>query len=65
MLIVAAWIIQQMVKWSSLPPQWGQQPTTPAIRTTFSAMEKALALVKPMGSGLGAYLLVNVSNTSS
>ena len=53
-----------MVEWSSLPPQWGQQPTTPAIGTTFSAMETALTLVKLMDSGLGAHPLVNVSNTS-
>ena len=52
-----------MVEWSSLPPQWGQQPTTLAIGTTSSAMETALALVKLMDIGLvGAYPLVNVRN---
>ena len=50
-----------MVKWSSLPPQLDQQPTTPAIRATSSAMETAPALVKLMENGLGAYPLVNVS----
>ena len=50
-----------MVEWSSLPPQWGQQPTTPAIGTTFSVMETALALVKLMENGLETYTLVNVS----
>ena len=50
-----------MVKWSSLSPQLDQQPTTPAIRGTFSAMETALALVKLMECGLGAHPLVNVS----
>ena len=38
-----------------------QQPTTPAIEDTSSAMETALALVKLMESGLGAHPLVNVS----
>ena len=42
-------------------PHWDQQPTTPAIRATVSAMEVALALVKQMASGLGAHPLVNVS----
>ena len=50
-----------MVKWSSLTPQLDQQPTTPAIRATFSATETAPALVKLMENGLGAHLLVNVS----
>ena len=50
-----------MVKWSSLPPQLDQQPTTPAIDNTSSAMETAPALVKLMENGLGAYPLVNVS----
>ena len=50
-----------MVEWSSLPPQLDQQLTTPAIEDTFSAMETALALVKLMDIGLGAYPLVNVS----
>ena len=53
-----------MVEWSSLPPQLDQQLATPAIGTTSSAMQTALALVKPMGSGLGAHPLVNVSNMS-
>ena len=50
-----------MVKWSSLPPQLDQQPTTPAIMGTFSVMEAAPALVKLMECGLGAHPLVNVS----
>ena len=50
-----------MVKWNSPTPQLDQQPTTPAIRTTFSAMETAPALVKLMDSGLAAHPLVNVS----
>ena len=50
-----------MVKWSSLTPQLDQQPTTPATRDTFSAMETAPALVKLMENGLGAHPLVNVS----
>ena len=50
-----------MVKWSSLPPQLDQQPTTPAIRATFSTMETAPALVNLIDSGLGTHLLVNVS----
>ena len=50
-----------MVKWSSLTPQLDQQPTTPAIRATSSAMQTALTLVKLMDSGLGAHPLVNVS----
>ena len=50
-----------MVKWSSLTPQLDQQPTTPAIGATFSAMETATALVKLMEYGLGAHPLVNVS----
>ena len=50
-----------MVKWSSLTPQLDQQPSTPAIRATFSAMETAPALVKLMENGLGAHPLVNVS----
>ena len=50
-----------MVKWSSLTPQLDQQPTTPAIRATFSAMETALVLVKLMECGLEAHPLVNVS----
>ena len=50
-----------MVKWNSLTPQLDQQPTIPVIGDTFSAMETAPALVKLMGSGLGAHLLVNVS----
>ena len=54
-----------MVEWSSLTPQLDQQPTIPAIGTTFSAMETALALVKLIGSGLGAHPLVNVSDASS
>ena len=50
-----------MVKWSSLTPQLEQQPTTPAIRAMFSAMEAVPTLVKLMECGLGAHLLVNVS----
>ena len=50
-----------MVKWSSLTPQLDQQPTTPAIKATFSVMEAAPALVKLMEYGLGAHPLVNVS----
>ena len=50
-----------MVKWSSLTPQLDQQPTTPAIRDTFSAMETARRLVKLIENGLGAHPLVNVS----
>ena len=50
-----------MVKWSSLTPQLDQQPATPAMKTTFSAMETAPALVKLMEIGLGAHPLVNVS----
>ena len=50
-----------MVKWNSLTPQLDQQPTTPAIVDTFSAMETAPALVKLVEAGLGAHLLVNVS----
>ena len=50
-----------MAKWNSLTPQLDQQPTTPAIRDTFSAMETALALVKLTENGLGAHPLVNVS----
>ena len=61
MLTVAAWMIQTMVKWRCLTPQLDQQPTTPAIRATFSAMETAPALVKLMEYGLGAHPLVNVS----
>ena len=59
-MTVAAWMIQTMVKWNSLAPNLDQQPTTPAIRATFSAMETALALVKLMKNGLGIHLLVNV-----
>ena len=50
-----------MVKWSSLTLQLDQQPTTPAIEDTSSAIETAFALVKLMESGLGAHPLVNVS----
>ena len=50
-----------MVKWNSLTPQLDQQPTTPAIVDTFSAMETAPALVKLVEGGLGAHPLVNVS----
>ena len=50
-----------MVKWSTLTPQLDQQPTTPAIRATFSAMETARGLVKLIENGLGAHPLVNVS----
>ena len=50
-----------MVKWNSLTPHLDQQPTIPAIRAIFSAMETALALVKLMENGLGAHPLVNVS----
>ena len=50
-----------MVKWSSLTPQLDQQPTTPAIMDTPSAMEAAPALVRLMECGLGAHPLVNVS----
>ena len=50
-----------MVKWSFQTPQLDQQPTTPAIRDTFSATETAPALVKLMENGLGAHPLVNVS----
>ena len=50
-----------MAKWNSLTPHWDQQPTTPVIRATVSAMEVALALVKQTGSGLGAHPPVNVS----
>ena len=60
-LFVVTWMIQTMVKWSSLTPQLDQQPATPAIRATFSAMKTAPALVNLMGSGLGAHPLVNVS----
>ena len=60
-LFVVTWMIQTMVKWSSLTPQLDQQPTTSAIRATFSAMKTAPALVKLMDSGLGAHPLVNVS----
>ena len=49
-----------MVKWKSLAPNLGQQPTTPALKVTFSAMETAHALVKLMKNGLGIHLLVNV-----
>ena len=52
-----------MVKWSSLTPQLDQQPTTPAIGATLSAIETAPALVKLMECGLGAHPLVNVSNS--
>ena len=61
MLVVAARMIQKMVRWSSLTPQLAQQPTTAAIVDIFSAMETVLALVKLMESGLGAHPLVNVS----
>ena len=50
-----------MVKYSSLTPQLDQRPTTPAVRTTLSAMETAPALVKLVEGGLGAHPLVNVS----
>ena len=50
-----------MVEWSSLPQQLDQQLATPAIEDTSSAMETALALVKLIENGLGAYPLVNVS----
>ena len=53
-------MIQIMVKWSSLAPYLGQQPTTPAIWATVSAMETTLALVKLMENGLGIHLHVNV-----
>ena len=50
-----------MVKWSYLAPQLDQQPATPAIDDTVSAMETKPSLVKLMDSGLGAHPLVNVS----
>ena len=50
-----------MVKWSSQTPQLDQQPTTPAIRATLSAVETTTALVKLMENGLGAHPLVKVS----
>ena len=50
-----------MVKWNSSTPQLDQQPATPAIDDTVSAMETTPALVKLMDSGLGAHDLVNVS----
>ena len=53
-------MIQIMVRWSSLAPYLGQQPTTPAVRATVSSMETTLALVKLMENGLEIHLLVNV-----
>ena len=53
-------MIQRMVRWSSLAPYLGQQPTTPAVRATVSAIETAHALVKLMENGLGIHLHVNV-----
>ena len=50
-----------MVKWSSLAPLLDQEPATPAINDTVSAMETTPAPVKLMDSGLGAHPLVNVS----
>ena len=50
-----------MVKWNSPTPLLDQQPTSPAVRATVSAMETALVLVKLMENGLGIRLLVNVS----
>ena len=55
-------MIRRMVKWSALVPYLGQQPTTPAVRATVSALETALVLVKLMENGLGIHLLVNVSD---
>ena len=54
-------MIQTMVKWNSLTPHLGQQPTILVMYATLSAMETAHALVKLMGDGLGIHLLVNVS----
>ena len=54
-------MIQTMVKWKSLAPNLGQQPTILVMYVTFSAMETAHVLVKLMGDGLGIHLLVNVS----
>ena len=50
-----------MVKWNSTTPQLDQQPATPAIEDTVSAMETTPSLVKLMDSGLGVHPLVNVS----
>ena len=60
-LTVAAWKIPTMVKWSSLIPHLGQQPTTLVIWDTTSAMETAVELVRLMENGLKVHLLVNVS----
>ena len=49
-----------MVKWNCLTPQLDHQPTTPALKVTFSATEAALALVKLMGNGLEIHPFVNV-----
>ena len=49
-----------MVKWKSLAPNLGQQPTILVMYVTFSAMETAHVLVKLMKIGLGIHLLVNV-----
>ena len=65
LLTVATWMIHSMVKWSSQTPQLDQQPTTPAIRATLSAVETTTALVKLMEYGLGAHPLVIVSNKIS
>ena len=50
-----------MAKWSFLAPLLDQQPATPAIEDTVSAMETTPTPVKLMDSGLGAHPLVNVS----
>ena len=49
-----------MVEWYSLTPLLDQQPTTPALKVTFSAMETTPVLVKLMGSGLEIHPFVNV-----
>ena len=51
-----------MVRWSSLAPYLGQQPTTTVVRATVSAMETAHVLVKLVENGLEIHLLVNVSD---
>ena len=61
LLVAATSDTQRTAKWSSQTPQLDQQPTTPAIRATFSTMETAPALVNLMDSGLGTHPLVNVS----
>ena len=61
-LVVAAWIIHWVAKWSFRPAsELDQQLTTPVIRAIFSAMEIALALVNLMESGLEVHHPVNVS----